>query len=97
KPLLVRISGLKGAPASEHASERLLRFAPIRQSPVAITLAVALVISIPSDLNHKLLTVVALVGILSDAFVMFVGRAERSDRESATGTDSGVAAREALA
>jgi hypothetical protein len=62
KPLLLRWSftGLQAVKGST------LRRAPIRQSPIAIALAVGLVLAETSPLNVRLLTVIVLVGLISE-------------------------------
>lgn len=53
-------------PSLRRAS-RSLRLASVRQSPVALAVAVGFVLAAPSALSHQLLTVVVVAGLLSEA------------------------------
>ncbi len=68
KPTIVAMSRVSNS--SEFSAKQLLHLTPIRQSPMAIMLGVALVIAIPSDLNHRLLAIVALTGITCDVIAV---------------------------
>lgn len=57
---------------------QLLRCASIRQNPIAITLGVALVLADPSPLNHRLLTVIIITGLLSEVLAAFMAARVRS-------------------
>jgi Kef-type K+ transport system membrane component KefB len=65
------------------ASGSTLVYTPIRQAPIAIALAVSLVLAEWSYFNVRLLTVVVLVGLISDllptGLSMFVRRGDRLD------------------
>jgi hypothetical protein len=55
---------------------------------MALMLGVALVIAVPSDLNHRLLTVIAMVGILSDVVALmwrgaYVRQSSKSEPQAA--------------
>ncbi len=85
KPLLVT-AGTKADTRGDAVS--LFRLTPIRQSPMALMLGVALVIAVPSDLNHRLLTVIAMVGILSDVVALmwrgaYVRQSSKSEPQAA--------------
>ena len=77
KPLAVRL-GLRRALESSATrlddADDLLRLAPLRQSPLAIALALSLALIDPSPFSRELLTVVLLSGILSEIFALIIQR-----------------------
>lgn len=62
------------APVADINIKRVARAAPIRQSPVAIALAVSLFILVPEVDAQRLLTVVVLVGFLCDLLAALAAR-----------------------
>ncbi|MEM1166642.1 MAG: cation:proton antiporter [Planctomycetota bacterium] len=66
-------------PVSERPQRGLvgLRLACARQSPIAVALAVGLVLAEPSAFNQKLLAVVAFAGLACELLVLGVAAAER--------------------
>jgi len=75
KPLLMRAT-LRDA-VRHLPSDSPLRAAPIRQSPIAVALAVALVLAEASAFHRMLLTLVVLVGLLSDLVPMLFAATRR--------------------
>ncbi len=66
KPVLVKREMRRLDESQGDEDAQLRRLAPIRQSPLAMMLCVSLVLSVPSPFNHRLLTVIALTGLLCD-------------------------------
>ncbi|MEC9373532.1 MAG: cation:proton antiporter [Planctomycetota bacterium] len=74
-------AGPESQPAKlSSAAATLLSIAPVRQGPLAIALGVGLVLAEPSAFNRKLLTVVLLAGLLSEALPLILS-AFRQGRE----------------
>lgn len=68
-----------------------LRFSPIRQSALAIPIALALVLMEPSEFHRRLLTIVALSGVLSALFTVALAAIGARARRVVTAQGAAVA------
>lgn len=71
KPLLVTFGADRSTSAHSEADHRRLnQLAPVRQNPLALMLGVTLVLIEPSTVNHQLLAIVALIGLVGDLYAL---------------------------